>query len=392
MKHLKDVALAGKRVLVRVDINVPFAENGHISDDSRIQQVLPTLEYIRKEGGRLILAAHRGRPQGQVREEYRLAPVAAHLAGLIDAPVAVAPDCVGTEVEGMVAELAPGAVLMLENLRFHPEETANDPDFSAALGRLADVYVNDAFAASHRAHASVVGVVSHVAERAAGFLLAKELDFFNRAMENPARPLVAIVGGAKVSTKIGALEHMLERVDKMIIGGAMANTFLKSHGADMGGSLVEDDLLDTARTFLTKAGEKGVKVYLPVDFVAASHFGADAATKTVTCQDMVPQWLALDIGPATAIYFTEALADARTIVWNGPLGAFEMAPFARGTMAVCHAVAAAHALTVTGGGDINAAIQQAGVAAQISYMSTGGGAFLRLMEGKSLPGVDALLH
>jgi len=390
MKSVKDCELAEKRVLVRVDFNVPMDDAGVITDDIRMRQALPTLQYIREQQGKVIIASHRGRPGGQRLSEFSLKPVAAHLETLLGCTVTTADDCIGDAVEALTRRLVPGDVLMLENLRFHEEETANDADFSAQLAKLADVYVNDAFAVSHRAHASVAGVAARIDEKGAGFLLQKELDYFHQAMDAPVRPLAAIVGGAKVSSKLGALENMLSRVDKMIVGGAMANTFLKCQGVDVGASLVEDDLLDTAREFIGKAAKQGVDLYFPVDFVAAEAFSADAAVKNVTYREIPNGWLALDIGPATATYFQEALADVKTIVWNGPMGAFEIDAFARGTMALCHAVAASHALSITGGGDSNAAVKKAGVAEQISYMSTGGGAFLQLMEGKPLPGVEAL--
>ena len=390
MKTLKDLELAGKRVLVRVDFNVPMNDQGEITDDLRIRTVLPTLRYLVEAGARVIICTHRGRPKGQRVESFSLAPVAALTAALLGRPVPLAPDCIGPEVEAVVAALKDGDCLMLENLRFHPEEEKNDAAFSRQLAALADVYVNDAFAVSHRAHASVVGVTAHVREKAAGFLLQKEMEYFQRAIGTPQRPLIAIVGGAKVSGKLQALQNMLGRVDRMIIGGAMANTFLKSQGYDVGASKVEDDLLDTARDLLVQARAKGVKVYLPVDVIAADRFASDAVIKQVTIQDIPENWMALDIGPASVVLFNEALADARTIVWNGPMGAFEMDAYARGTMALAHTVASSHALSVTGGGDSNAAVKQSGEAENISYMSTGGGAFLMLMEGKELPGIKAL--
>ena len=390
MKTLKDLELAGKRVLVRVDFNVPMNDQGEITDDLRIRTVLPTLRYLVERGARVIICTHRGRPKGQRVEAFSLAPVAALTAALIGRPVPLAPDCIGPKVEAAVAALKDGDCLMLENLRFHPEEEKNDAAFSRQLAALADVYVNDAFAVSHRAHASVVGVTAHVREKAAGFLLQKEMEYFQRAIGTPQRPLIAIVGGAKVSGKLQALQNMLGRVDRMIIGGAMANTFLKSQGYDVGASKVEDDLLDTARDLLVQARAKGVKVYLPVDVIAADRFAPDAVIKQVTIQDIPENWMALDIGPASVVLFNEALADARTIVWNGPMGAFEMDAYARGTMALAHTVASSHALSVTGGGDSNAAVKQSGEAENISYMSTGGGAFLMLMEGKELPGIKAL--
>lgn len=390
MKSIKDLQLEDRRVLVRVDFNVPMNEQGAITDDIRMREALPTLEYVREQKGKLIICSHRGRPKGEKNPEFSLAPVAKHLESLLDCRVIMSEDCIGEQVEQQVAQLGPGDVLMLENLRFYHEETENDSSFSDKLASLAEVYINDAFAVSHRAHASVAGVAERIAVKGAGFLLKKELDYFHRAMDNPIRPLVAIVGGAKVSSKLGALENMLSRVDKMIIGGAMANTFLKALGCAVGSSLVEDDLLDSARSLLEKAGSEGIKIFLPVDFVVADGFSDEAVTQQVTCLEIPEDWMALDIGPATSTYFQEALANAGTIVWNGPMGAFEMDNFARGTMALCHAVAASHALSITGGGDSNAAVKKAGVANNISYMSTGGGAFLQLMEGKTLPGVEAL--
>ncbi len=390
MKNIRDIELENRRVLVRVDFNVPMDDAGTITDDIRMRRVLPTLEYIRQQGGRLIVCSHRGRPGGRRVEALSLAPLADHLGSLLGCSVQMAPDCIGEQVEALADVLAPGQVLMLENLRFYEQETTNEAGFSEQLARLADVYINDAFAVSHRAHASVVGVAERVAEKAAGFLLQKEMDYFHQAMDNPVRPLTAIVGGAKVSSKLGALENMLGRVDKMLIGGAMANTFLKSQGIDVGASLVEDDLLETARNFLNQAEKRGVVVYLPVDFVVAESFSQETVATCVTYKEIPGGWQALDIGPATSVYFQEALADAGTIVWNGPMGAFEIDLFARGTMALCHAVAASQALSITGGGDSNAAIKKAGVSDNISYMSTGGGAFLQLMEGRDLPGVTAL--
>jgi phosphoglycerate kinase len=390
MKTLRDLDLHEKRVLVRVDFNVPMDEQQNITDDIRIRTALPTIRYVLEKKGKLILCSHMGRPKGKRVEAFSLAPVALYLQGLLGSTVRLAPDCIGEEVEAIIAAMGPGDVVLLENLRFHKEETDNDPGFAQKLARLADVYINDAFAASHRAHASVVGVTDYVREKAAGFLLQTEMEFFHKSMDEPVRPLVAIVGGAKVSSKLGALENMLDRVDRMIIGGAMANTFLKSMGVDVGASKVEEDLLETAKQFLEAAEKKGVKLYLPMDFVAADSFSPNAVVKNVTFRDIPKTWMALDIGPATVIYFQEALADARTIVWNGPMGAFEMDAFARGTMAICQTVASSHALSIVGGGDSNAAVKKSGEEKNISYMSTGGGAFLELMEGKTLPGVAAL--
>lgn len=389
MKSVRDFALRGKRVLLRADFNVPM-DGTRITDDIRIRTVLPTIRHITAEKGKLIICSHLGRPGGKAVAEFSLAPVAKHLESLLGQKVTMASDCVGPAVEEIVGKMAEGEVLLLENLRFHKAETANDPAFAEQLARLADVYINDAFAASHRAHASVVGVAERVGEKGAGFLLQTEMEYFHKSMAEPIRPLVAVVGGAKVSSKLGALENMLGKVDRMIIGGAMANTFLKSMGVDVGGSKVEDELLDTAKKFIDAADAKGVKLHLPVDFVVADKFAADAITKTVTFRDVPPGWMALDIGPASTLLFKEAIQDARTIIWNGPMGAFELDPFARGTMAMCQAVASSHALSIVGGGDSNAAVKKSGEERNISYMSTGGGAFLELMEGKTLPGVAVL--
>lgn len=390
MKTIRDLAIAGKRVLIRVDFNVPMDEAGNITDDLRIQTVMPTLHYALEQKARVILCSHMGRPKGERVEKYSLAPAARYLTDLLGQTVHLAPDCIGSETEALVAAMEDGDVVLLENLRYHAEEQANDPEFSRQLASLADVYINNAFAVSHRAHASVVGVAEHIAEKAAGFLLQKEMDYFHRSVGDPIRPLVAIIGGAKVSSKLGALVNMLDKVDALLIGGAMANTFLKSQGYGVGASKVEDDLLHEADSLLADARNKGVKVYLPVDVIAADNFAVDAVSKQVTVQDIPEGWMALDIGPASVICFQEVLADARTVIWNGPMGAFEMDPFARGTMALAHALASSHALTITGGGDSNAAVKKSGEAANISYMSTGGGAFLMLMEGKELPGVAAL--
>ncbi len=390
MKTIKDIEIGGKRLLIRVDFNVPMDEVGNINDDLRIITALPTIAYAVEQGAKVILCSHLGRPGGRRLEKYSLAPVADYLSDLLGIKIILAPDCVGSEVESMVSSMQNGDIILLENLRFHLEEQAGDSGFARQLSALADIYINNAFAVSHRTHASVVGVTEYIAEKGAGFLLEKELLMFHQSVDNPARPLVAIVGGAKVSGKLEALVNMLDKVDKLVIGGAMANTFLKSQGYYLGTSLVEDDLLADARKLLSAAADKNVKVYLPVDVIAADKFSPDAVCKQVTIQDIPRGWMALDIGPATVICFKEALADARTIILNGPMGAFEMSPYARGTMALAHILGSSHALTITGGGDSNAALKQFGEAENISYMSTGGGAFLMLMEGKELPGVVAL--
>ena len=390
MKNIKDLDIREKRVLIRADFNVPLDEQGNITDDTRIRGVLPTINHALDERARIIICSHLGRPKGQRLAKFSLAPVAKRLARLIGKDVKLAPDCIGDETRAVVDRMLPGDVVLLENLRFHKEEQENDPGFARQLAELADIYINDAFAVAHRAHASVVGVVDFFRKCAAGFLLQKEMDYFHKSMGDPQRPLVAIVGGAKVSGKLGALRNLLDRVDAMIIGGAMANTFVKSMGYEIGQSKVEDDLLDTARELMTKAQAKKVKLYLPVDCIVADQFDAKAATKTTTIQEVPKSWMVLDIGPATITLFSEALDTAKTIIWNGPMGAFEMEPFAKGTMAIVKRVASSHALTIVGGGDTDVAVHRAGESNNISYISTGGGAFLMLMEGKDLPGVKAL--
>jgi phosphoglycerate kinase len=390
MKNINDLDIREKRVLIRTDFNVPLDEQGNITDDTRIRGVLPTINHALDERARIIICSHLGRPKGQRLEKFSLAPVAKRLARLIGKDVKLAPDCIGDETRALVDRMLPGDVVMLENLRFHAEEQENDPGFARQLAELADIYINDAFAVAHRAHASVVGVVAFVRKCAAGFLLQKEMDYFHQSMGDPQRPLVAIVGGAKVSSKLGALRNLLDRVDAMIIGGAMANTFVKSMGYEIGQSKTEDELLDTARELMAKARAQKVKLYLPVDCLVADRFDAKAATKTTTMQEVPKNWMVLDIGPASITLFAEALDTAKTIIWNGPMGAFEMEPFAKGTMAMVKRLAASHALTIVGGGDTDVAVHRAGESNNISYISTGGGAFLMLMEGKKLPGVVAL--
>jgi phosphoglycerate kinase len=390
VKNIRDLDIKGKKVLIRVDFNVPLDDQGNITDDTRIRGVLPTINYALDEHAKVIIMSHLGRPEGQRQEKFSLAPVAKRLSRLLDKEIKLAPDCIGPEVDALVAAMAPGDVLLLENLRFHNGEKKNDPEFSRQLAKLGDVYVNDAFAVAHRAHASVTGVVEYFKDCAAGFLLQKEMDYFHRSVSDPSRPLVAIVGGAKVSSKLGALRNMIDRVDKMIIGGAMANTFLKAQGYEVGTSRVEDDLLDTANELVAKARNQGVKLYLPVDCIVAEKFDPKAETKRTTTQEVPRNWMILDIGPASTLLFGEALEDARTIIWNGPMGVFEMDAFSRGTMAMVQRLASSHALTIVGGGDTDVAVHRAGESGNISYISTGGGAFLMLMEGKVLPGVAAL--
>lgn len=390
MKNIRDLDIKEKTVVIRVDFNVPLDGQGNITDDTRIRGVLPTINYALDENAKIVIISHLGRPDGQRQEKYSLAPAAKRLSRLLAKEVKLAPDCIGPEVEAMVGAMRPGQVLLLENLRFYSGEKNNEPEFCRQLAKLGDVFINDAFAVAHRAHASVVGVVEFFPESAAGFLLQKEMDYFHRSVSNPSRPLVAIVGGAKVSSKLGALRNMLDRVEKMIIGGAMANTFLKAQGHEVGASKVEDDLLETANELIAKARKQGVKLYLPVDCIVADKFAPEAETKRTTVQEVPRNWMILDIGPASTMLFGEALEDARTIIWNGPMGVFEMDAFSRGTMAMVQKLATSHALTIVGGGDTDVAVHKAGESNNISYISTGGGAFLMLMEGKELPGVAVL--
>jgi phosphoglycerate kinase len=390
MKTIKQIDIEEKRVLFRVDFNVPLDSQQNITDDTRIRAVLPTLRYALDNRARVIVASHLGRPKGKVVPEMSLAPVSKRLGRLLEQNVKMAPDCIGPEVEGAVAALAPGEVLLLENLRFHPEETANDDDFARALAKLCDVYINDAFAVSHRKNASVEAITRHVPVCGAGFLLQRELEYFRKAMADPQRPLVAIVGGAKVSSKLSALENMIQHVDKFIIGGAMANTFLRSKGISLGQSMVEPDLVDAAGEIIRQALARGVKFYLPVDVVVADRMDPKAQIKIVPIQEIPEQWMALDIGPATSLLYNQALYDAKTIVWNGPMGVFEMDAFSRGTTALVHSVANSFALSIVGGGDTDVAIHKSGEADRITYISTGGGAFLQQLEGKNLPAVEAL--
>ena len=390
MRYLNEVDLKNKKVLIRVDLNVPLDKNGQITDDNRIREVLPTIRYALDEKATVILCSHMGKPKGKAVPELSLAPVARRLSQLIQKEVPLAPDCVGPDVDKMIEEMNPGDLILLENLRFHPEEEKNEDHFGRALAELADVYINDAFAVSHRSQASVVAVTRFAKICAAGFLLQKELTFFDQSMKNPGRPLVAVIGGAKVSSKLAVLENLMDHVDKMIIGGAMANTFLKSLGIDTGKSLIENDLVPMATKLIEKAKKRGVKFYLPVDCIAAAAFDAQSENRATPLQEVPAEWLVLDIGPATALLYSEVLQDAKTIIWNGPLGAFEMEPFSGGTMAMVHDLAESKALTVVGGGDTDMAVHKAGAAARISYISTGGGAFLELLEGKQLPGVSAL--
>ncbi|MBA5874221.1 MAG: phosphoglycerate kinase [Nitrospira sp. CR1.2] len=387
---IEDLQLRGKRVIIRADYNVPLDDSLQITDDTRIRSTLPTINRAVDEGAKVILCSHLGRPKGKFDPKFSLAPVAKRLQRLLGKEVTFAPDCIGAAVEGLVAKMQPGDVMLLENLRFHPEEEKNDEVFSKALASLADVYINDAFGAAHRAHASTVGITQYIPEAAAGYLLKKEIEYLEGAVENPVRPFVAILGGAKVSGKIGVIENLGKKVDKVIIGGGMAFTFLKAMGLEIGQSLVENDMLDFAKGVQDHAFSSGVKFYLPVDCVVAASREPGAETKIVPVQEIPKGWYGLDIGPASVKLFSEAVQDAKTILWNGPMGMFEVDAFARGTLAMAHSVANAYALTIVGGGETALAIHRAGESESISFISTGGGAALELLEGKTLPGLAAL--
>ena len=385
-KTIRDIEVKGKRVLVRVDFNVPLSE-GTVADDTRIRAALPTIRSLLDRDATLILFSHLGRPKGQAADDLRMDPVARRLGQLLDHPVTKLDDCTGPEVESAVQAAQPGDIILLENTRFHPEEKQNDPSFAAKLASLADLYVNDAFGSAHRAHASTEGVAHHL-PAVAGLLMEKELEFLGSALASPARPYIAILGGAKISDKIGVVENLLEQVDALLIGGGMANTFLKAEGYDMAESLVEDESVDTARDLIERAGSKLV---LPVDVTVADRFDADAFSQVVTVAGVPPRWRVLDVGPRTLELFQERLADAKTVVWNGPMGVFEFPKFAMGTEAVARMLAALpDATTIIGGGDSAAAVQRTGLADKMSHISTGGGASLEFLEGKTLPGVAAL--
>jgi phosphoglycerate kinase len=390
VKYIDEVDIKGKTVFIRVDFNVPLDQNLNITDDTRIRAVLPTINYCLESDAKVILASHMGRPKGQRAEEFSLAPVSRRLAYRLHKKVVLAPDCIGPEVDKLKEEMKPGDVLLLENLRYHAEEEKNDSEFARELMKGVDIYVDDAFAVAHRAHASVEAVTHYAPICVAGFLMRDEVHYFHKSMEDPARPLAALIGGAKISSKLTALKNMLHKVDKMIIGGAMANTFLKAKGYDVGQSLVEDSLIDEAREIMAEALEKQVKFYLPVDCVVADKLGKSAETKITPVQEVPTGWLIADIGPATVTLFGECLQNAKTIIWNGPMGAFEYDAFSRGTMAMVQKVADSYALTIVGGGDTDVALHKAGEYQKFSYVSTGGGAFIELLEGKKLPGIQAL--
>ncbi len=388
-KTLRDVDVRGRKVLVRVDFNVPL-EEGHVADDTRIRAALPTIQYLLDNGAAVILMSHLGRPKGKPDPKYSLRPVADHLSNLLGKPVKFCPEVVGPTAEAMAQALQPGEVMLLENTRFHPGEKANDPEFARQLAALAGpngLFVNDAFGSAHRAHASVVGVAQYL-PAVAGFLMEKELDFLGRLLTAPERPFVAILGGAKISDKIGVIRSLLEKADRLLIGGGMANTFLKAQGLEVGDSLVEEEALEEAKRLLTESGDRLV---LPVDAVIADRFAPDAARRVVSADRVPPGWRILDIGPETVNRFRSELQGAKTVFWNGPMGVFEFPAFAEGTFAVARALAELDgAVTVVGGGDSVAAVKQAGVADKITHISTGGGASLEFVEGKELPGVAVL--
>ncbi|CAI8911433.1 phosphoglycerate kinase [Brevibacillus sp. IT-7CA2] len=387
-KSIRDVELAGKRVFCRVDFNVPM-QDGVITDDTRIRAAVPTIRFMMEAGAKVILASHFGRPKGQVVEEMRLTPVAAHLSSLLGKDVRKLEDCHGADVEATVERMESGDVILLENVRFHAGEEKNDPELAKNFAALADLFVNDAFGTAHRAHASTAGIAEYI-PAVAGLLMEKEIRFMGGALSNPERPFTAIVGGAKVKDKIAVIENLLTKVDHLIIGGGMANTFLKAQGYGIGASLCEDDKLDLARTLMDQAKERGVQLLMPVDVVVADRFAADAEKQVVAIDAIPDGWMALDIGPKTVEQYHSVIVESKTVVWNGPMGVFEMDAFAGGTIGVAKAMAACSGTTIIGGGDSVAAVEKAGVAEQMTHISTGGGASLEFMEGKELPGVAVL--
>lgn len=387
-KSIRDVELAGKRVFCRVDFNVPM-QDGVITDDTRIRAAVPTIRFLMETGAKVILASHFGRPKGQVVEEMRLTAVASHLSTLLDKQVRKLDDSKGAEVEAVVERMENGDVILLENVRFHAGEEKNDPELAKSFAALADLFVNDAFGAAHRAHASTAGIAQYI-PAVAGLLMEKEIRFMGGALTRPERPFTAIVGGAKVKDKIAVIENLLTKVDHLIIGGGMANTFLKAQGFGIGASLCEDDKLDLARSLMEQAKERGVQLLMPVDVVVADRFAADAEKKTVAIDAIPDGWMALDIGPKSVEEFQRVIVASKTVVWNGPMGVFEMDAFAQGTIGVAKAMAECAGTTIIGGGDSVAAVEKAGVAEQMTHISTGGGASLEFMEGKELPGLAVL--
>lgn len=392
-KTLSDISCKGKRVLMRVDFNVPLDENGAITNDKRIVEALPSIRRIMESGGRLILMSHLGRPKGKVQESLTLAPVAQRLGELLDTSVVMAGDCIGTEAMQQALALQDGEVMLLENLRFHPEEEKNDPGFARELASMGEIYVNDAFGTAHRAHASTEGITHYLPTSVAGFLIEKELKYLGESLDNPERPFIAILGGAKISGKIDVLDNLFDKVDTVLIGGAMIFTFFRAQGYQVGSSLVEEDKISLAGDLLKKAREKNIRLLLPEDVVVASRFAADAETDTVDITDIPDNMMGLDIGPKTIATYSGEILKAKTIVWNGPMGVFEIDAFAKGTISIAHALAdatAKGAISIVGGGDSAAAVMKAGLEAGITHISTGGGASLEFLEGKELPGIAAL--
>lgn len=385
---MQQVDLVGKRVFCRVDFNVPMVE-GKISDDTRIRAALPTINYMVEKGAKVILASHMGRPKGEVNEELRLTPVAKHLSELIHKPVQMLEESIGDSVEQAISKMENGDIVLLENVRFHKGEEKNDPQLAEQFAKLADLFVNDAFGAAHRAHASTEGIAKHI-PAVSGLLMEKELDILGKALSNPERPFTAIIGGAKVKDKIGVIDHLLDIVDNLLIGGGLSYTFARAQGYDIGKSLVEEDKIELAKSFIDKAKEKGVNLYLPVDVVIANEFSKDAETKVVTIDSIPSDWMGLDIGPKTKEQYADVIRDSKLVIWNGPMGVFEMKSFAEGTKGVAEAMATTNAFTVIGGGDSAAAVEKFEVADKMDHISTGGGASLEFMEGKDLPGVVAL--
>lgn len=388
-KSVKDVDVKGKRVFCRVDFNVPM-KDGQITDETRIRAALPTIQYLIEQGAKIILASHLGRPKGMVNEEMRLTPVAKRLSELLGKEVKKTDEAYGDTVKSVIDSMNEGDVLLLENVRFYPGEEKNDPELAKAFAELADVYVNDAFGAAHRAHASTEGI-AHYLPAVSGFLMEKEIEVLGKALSNPDRPFTAIIGGAKVKDKIGVIENLLEKVDNLIIGGGLAYTFVKAMGHEIGKSLLEEDKIELAKSFMEKAEQKGVKFYMPVDAIVADNFSADANTKVVPIEEIPSDWQALDIGPKTREIYKDVIQKSKLVIWNGPMGVFEIDKFAEGTKAVAEALAEAKdTYSVIGGGDSAAAVEKFGFADKMSHISTGGGASLEFMEGKQLPGVVAL--
>ncbi len=387
-KSIKDIDVKGKKVFCRVDFNVPM-QNGAITDDTRIRAALPTIQYLMEQGAKVILASHMGRPKGEVKEDLRLTPVAIKLSELLGKEVAKADEAYGETVKAQIEKMNDGDVLLLENVRFYPGEEKNDPELAKEFAALADVFVNDAFGAAHRAHASTEGIAKHI-PAVSGFLMQKELDVLGKAMSNPERPFTAIIGGAKVKDKIGVIENLLDKVDNLIIGGGLAYTFIKAKGYEIGTSLLEEDKIDLAKSFMQKAEEKGVKFYMPIDAVIAPEFGENVESKVVDIDAIPADWMSLDIGPKTVELYADVIKNSKLVIWNGPMGVFEFDKFAAGTKGVAEALANSEAFSVVGGGDSAAAAEKFHLADKMSHISTGGGASLEFIEGKELPGVVAL--